>query len=145
MLGTWLYCSQWSSQPKNLGGENFLGRKMFDFWRITLFCLEIGFSQHKLTIFSKNWGDMDPFSPPGYACDCSSILWRVAAARIFSMLLNSFERWNATFHTRWSLSFEAGMRRGRWKGRLPCVWKAGVHPKSEIKKLNSLTRCFFVL
>ena len=40
---------------------------MFDFRRITLFCLEKRLSKHKMTIFSKNWGGMAPFAPPGYA------------------------------------------------------------------------------
>jgi len=38
--------SQWRSQPKNLGGG-----KMFDFRRITLFCLEKRLSKHKMTTF----------------------------------------------------------------------------------------------
>ena len=60
---------QWRSQPKNLrGGKNLGGVKMFDFGRITLFCLEKRFSKHKMTILSKNlWGAMAPLAPPGYA------------------------------------------------------------------------------
>jgi len=50
---------QWRSQPKNLGVA-----KMFDFRRITLFCLEKHFSNHKMTIFSKNFGGNDSFGPP---------------------------------------------------------------------------------
>jgi len=52
-------CSQWRSQPKNLGGA-----KMCDFRGITLFCLENRLSNHKMTIFSKNLGDHGPFAPP---------------------------------------------------------------------------------
>ena len=52
-------CSQWRSQPKNLGGA-----KMCDFRRITLFCLENRLSKHKMTIFSKTLGGtMAPFPP----------------------------------------------------------------------------------
>jgi len=40
---------------------------MFDYRRITLFCLEKRFSKHKMTIFSKNFGGHGPFGPPGYA------------------------------------------------------------------------------
>jgi len=36
---------------------------MFDFRRITLFCLEKRLSKHKMTIFSKNWGH-GPFVSP---------------------------------------------------------------------------------
>ena len=39
------------------------GGKMFDFRRITLFCLEKRLSKHKMTIFSKNLGGMAPFPP----------------------------------------------------------------------------------
>jgi len=53
---------QWRSQPKI-----FLGAKMFDFRRITLFCLEKRLSQHKMTIFSKSWGGIAPLPPTGYA------------------------------------------------------------------------------
>jgi len=38
--------TQCRSQPKNFGGA-----KMFDFRRITLFCLENRLSKHKMTIF----------------------------------------------------------------------------------------------
>ena len=43
----------------------FLGGKMFDFWRITLFCSEKRLSKHKITIFSKNFRGTMPY--PGYA------------------------------------------------------------------------------
>jgi len=39
------------ASPKILGGD-----KMFDFRRITLFCLEKRLSKHKMTIFSKHLG-----------------------------------------------------------------------------------------
>jgi len=55
--------------PKILG-ENLGGVKMFDFRRITLFCLGYCFSRHKMTICSKNWGAWPP-SPPGYTYECS--------------------------------------------------------------------------
>jgi len=51
------------SQPKNFGGA-----KMFDYRRITLFCLEKRLSNHKMTIFSKNLGGPWPlWYPAGYA------------------------------------------------------------------------------
>ena len=40
---------------------------MFDFRRITLFCLEKRLSKHRTTIVSKNLGGHGPFGPPGYA------------------------------------------------------------------------------
>jgi len=41
---------------------------MFDFSRITLFCLKKRLSKHKITIFSKNLERaMAPLAPPGYA------------------------------------------------------------------------------
>jgi len=46
------------ASPKILGG------KMFDFRRITLFCLEKRLSKHKMTIFSKIFGGPRPLSPP---------------------------------------------------------------------------------
>jgi len=56
------------ASPKILGGQNIWGAKMFDFRRMTLFCLEKRLSKHKMTIFSKNlgWGH-GPFGPPDYA------------------------------------------------------------------------------
>jgi len=50
---------QWRSQPKI-----FLGGKMFDFRRITLFCLEKRFSKHKMTTFSKNFFGVMALSTP---------------------------------------------------------------------------------
>jgi len=47
--------------PENLGVA-----KIFDFRRITLFCLEKRLSKHKITLFSKIWGWLGPFGPPGY-------------------------------------------------------------------------------
>jgi len=62
-----LYVLQWCSQPKNWGEQKIGGGKMFDFWRITLFCLEKRFSKHKMTIFSKRWGEWPLSIPSGYA------------------------------------------------------------------------------
>jgi len=51
-----------------LGGQKIWVGKMFDFRRITLFCLEKRFSKHKMTVFSKNLvGGHGSFGPPGYA------------------------------------------------------------------------------
>jgi len=48
---------------------------MFDFRRITLFCLGKRLSKHKITIFSKNFGGNGPFAPPGYVYEtCVGIL-----------------------------------------------------------------------
>ena len=52
-------------EVKNLGGQ------MFDFKRITPFCLEKRHSKGKMTILSKNFGGgMAPLAPPGYAYGC---------------------------------------------------------------------------
>jgi len=40
---------------------------MFDFRRITLFCLEKRLSKHKMTVCPKNLGGHALFAPPGYA------------------------------------------------------------------------------
>jgi len=37
---------------------------MFDFWRITLFCLEKHLSKHKMTMFAKIWGGHGAFGSP---------------------------------------------------------------------------------
>jgi len=39
--------TQWRNQAKNFVVKNFGGFKMFDFRRITLFCLEKRLSKHK--------------------------------------------------------------------------------------------------
>jgi len=45
------------ASPKIWGAKNLGWVKMFDFGRITLFCLEKRLSKHKITIFSKTfWG-----------------------------------------------------------------------------------------
>jgi len=43
--------------------KKFWGTKLFDFRRITPFCLEKRLSKHKMTIFSKNFGGHGPFDP----------------------------------------------------------------------------------
>jgi len=57
-VGAAVFIRQRRSQTKNFGGA-----KMFDFGRITLFCLEKRLSKHKMTIFSKNLGGMAPLAP----------------------------------------------------------------------------------
>jgi len=52
---------QWHNQPKNWGG------KMFDFRRITLYCLEKRFSFHKMTVCSKNLEGRAPLVGLSYA------------------------------------------------------------------------------
>ena len=56
------------ASPNIWGGKNFGGSKIFDFTRITLFCLEKRLSKHKMTTFSKNLGrrHLGPLYPPGY-------------------------------------------------------------------------------
>ena len=57
-----------TARPVAQPDQNFGEAKMFDFRRITLFCLEKCLSKHKMTIFSKNLGGHGPFCPPpGYA------------------------------------------------------------------------------
>jgi len=53
-----LWCTQWRSQPKI-----FLGGKMFDFRRATLFCLRHHFSKHAIIRYAKNLGGTAPFPP----------------------------------------------------------------------------------
>jgi len=57
---------QWRNQPKKLWGpKKLVGAKVYDFRRITLFCLEKRLLKHKMTIFSKNFrGSHGPFGPP---------------------------------------------------------------------------------
>ena len=60
MLPTARVCSSGVASPKL-----FLGGKVYDFRRITLFCLEKRLSKHKMTIFSKIFfGGNGPFGPP---------------------------------------------------------------------------------
>ena len=55
---------QCRSQPKNLGrAKKCGGAKMFDFRRITLFCLEKRPSKPKMTMFSKYLGGGGPSGP----------------------------------------------------------------------------------
>jgi len=59
-------CSDSVAPPAQKFGEpkNFGGSKMFDFRRITLFCLEKRLSKHKMTMFSKHFGGPWPFWHP---------------------------------------------------------------------------------
>jgi len=52
------------ASSKMWGGKNFGGAKMFDFKRITLFCLERHLSKHKMTICFNNLGAAWPIWPP---------------------------------------------------------------------------------
>jgi len=64
LVGKWLLWPQWRSQPRNLGGaKNWEGAKIFDFRRITLFCLEKRLSKHTMTIFCKIFWGHGPFVP----------------------------------------------------------------------------------
>jgi len=79
-------------EPKNL-----VVAKMFDFTRITLFCLEKRLSKHKMTIFSKNLGGgMAPLPPPGYAYEKNQTLLSsstsVSFALVFGLLISDFFR-----------------------------------------------------
>jgi len=54
--------------PSGVACPKVWGGKMFDFRRITLFCLEKRLLKHKMTMFSKNFGGAWPLlPPPGYA------------------------------------------------------------------------------
>jgi len=54
---------------------------MFDFRRITLFCLEKRLSKHKMAVFSKNFlGGHGPFGPPGYDYGSNTDLHRIVEA-----------------------------------------------------------------
>jgi len=57
------------ASPK-IGDQKFGGVKIFDFRRITLFCLEYHLSKHKMTICSENFGENGPLGPPGHAYGC---------------------------------------------------------------------------
>ena len=57
-------CSYPPHRPSGAASLEILGEtKMFDFRRITLFCLEKRFSKHKMTIFSKHLGGAWPLCP----------------------------------------------------------------------------------
>jgi len=78
-LSTLAYAAQKFEQGQN----NLRGKKMFDFRRITLFCLGYRISRHKMSISSKNWGVMAPCSSGyTYACplinECKTKNWYIA-------------------------------------------------------------------
>ena len=50
--------------PSGVACTKVWGGKMFDFRRITLFCLEKRLLKHKMTMFSKNLGGAWPLLPP---------------------------------------------------------------------------------
>jgi len=58
----------WSTDQWRSHLENFLGGKMFDTRRITLFSLQKSLSKHKTTIISKNLGGMAPLPPWARLC-----------------------------------------------------------------------------
>jgi len=58
-------------ETSGVASPEILGGKMFDFRRITLFCLEKHLSKHKMTIFSKNLGRAWPLRPPTWLRLCS--------------------------------------------------------------------------
>jgi len=55
---------------------------MFDFRRITLFCLDKRLTKHKMTILSKNLGGMAPFAPPGYIYGCEVYFISLTVAKL---------------------------------------------------------------
>jgi len=58
----------WSMTTSGVASPKIGGGKVFDFRRITGFCLEKRLSKHKMTIFSENFGGATaPLAPPGYA------------------------------------------------------------------------------
>jgi len=48
---------------------------MFDFRRITLFCLEKRLLKHEMTVFSKNLGGMALLAPPATPMATVGIWW----------------------------------------------------------------------
>jgi len=52
------------ANPKIWEGPKILGAKVFDFWRITPFCMGYRLSKHKTTICSENLVGTCPFRPP---------------------------------------------------------------------------------
>ena len=97
------------SDPKNnkmYKQHSAVYAKMFNFRRITLFCLEKRLSKHKMTIFSKNLGWQSPFVPPGYAyalppprkfsayaTACRSAVLGPCPKFVIHPLLQSFHAW----------------------------------------------------
>jgi len=74
------------ASPKIWVGQKFWGAKMFDFRRITLFCMEKRFSKHKIYIFQKFWGSMAPL---GYAYgNASTSLKNPLLLRVWPMCLS---------------------------------------------------------
>jgi len=59
---------------------------MFDFRRITLFCLEKCLSKHKMTMFSKNVGGHGHFGPPDYAYDLVDVFVSVEFFTYFEIV-----------------------------------------------------------
>jgi len=56
---------KWSGNPNSgVASPKIWGAKMFDFRRITLFCLKKRLSKHKTSTFSKNLGGHGPYGPP---------------------------------------------------------------------------------
>jgi len=75
--GTWgnfKYIVPFHGTSSGVASPRIWGGKMFDFRRITLFCLEKPLSKHRMTIFSRNLGGYGPFGPPGYAYGAKSRL-----------------------------------------------------------------------
>ena len=82
------------AKPEIGGGlKNFWAAKMFDFRRITLFCLEKRFSKHKMTIFSKHVGGHGPFDTPWLRP------WAVTPPTIFVSGQNNLK--HATIYESW--------------------------------------------
>ena len=69
-----------SELSSGVATQKFGGSKMFDFRRITLFCLKKRLSKHKMTIFFKILGG---HGPPGYAY----VLKRHSLGLLFKNLL----------------------------------------------------------
>jgi len=67
ILGVRRTPNQTDSDISSVASSKILGAKMFDFMRITLYCLGYCLSKHKKTICSKNFLGAWPLCSPGYA------------------------------------------------------------------------------
>jgi len=68
--------------------QNVAGAKMFDFRRITLFCLGYRLPKHKMTIYAKNvvgYAPCAPLATPMLHADCKRVCWVPA----FNIMNNS--------------------------------------------------------
>jgi len=75
---------------------------MFDFRRITLFCLEKCLSKHKMIIFSKNLGENGPF-PPLATPMCDTNIFASSYCLLVHFYAYTYV-WEKVCVCRWSIS-----------------------------------------